>query len=44
MVSVESVITTAVGNPQATGVGLLAGFLLAKALAWRKKRKNNLFS
>lgn len=36
----ETVITQVVSSPAAAGVGLAAGFILAKALAYRKKRNN----
>jgi hypothetical protein len=36
-----SIINQVVANPSVAAVGLLAGFILAKALDWRKKRKNN---
>ena len=37
----ETVITQVVSSPAAAGVGLAAGFLLAKALNYRK-RKNSM--
>ena len=37
-----SILQLAINTPEATGLGLLAGFVLAKALAWRKKRQNGM--
>lgn len=38
----ETVITQVVSSPAAAGAGLAAGFILAKALAYRKKRSNSI--
>jgi hypothetical protein len=34
----ETIITQVVSSPAAAGAGLAAGFILAKALDWRKNR------
>ncbi len=36
--SVASLMNSTVSNPEVAAVGLLVGFLMAKALDWRKRR------
>jgi hypothetical protein len=37
-----TLLSQVMSQPMGLGVGVVGGFVIAKALAWRKKRKNSI--